>query len=307
MPNDPLSDVLALLKPKGSVSAGFEAGDNWAVRFADQHSRIKCYVVTKGKCWLSVEGTPEVALIQAGDCFVLPSGRPFRLGSDLDVTPVDAATIFPPSQAGGVVSLNGGGTFALVGSRFVVEGRHASLLLGALPALIHIRNETDQEALRWSVERMMHEMRETQPGSALVAQHLAHMMLVQALRLHLSQASSSGVGWFFALGDARLSAALAAMHGDPAHRWTLSELGHIAGMSRSSFALAFRERVGETPMAYLTRWRMVLATERFSAGDPISAVAPSLGYESESAFSTAFKRVVGESPLRYRRRVTPED
>jgi AraC-like DNA-binding protein len=296
MPVDPLSDILALLKPKGSVSAGFEAGGAWAVRFDDQHSRIKCYAVTKGECWLSVEGTPEATLIRAGDCFVLPSGRPFRLGSDLDLAPVDAATIFPPPQAGGVVSLNGGGAFALVGSRFAVEGRHASMLLGALPALIHIRNDTDQEALRWSVERMMHEMRERQPGSALVAQHLAHMMLVQALRLHLSQASSSGVGWFFALGDARLAAALAAMHRDPAHRWTLPELSRIAGMSRSSFALAFRERVGETPMAYLTRWRMVLATERISAGDPISAVAPSLGYESESAFSTAFKRVIGSPP-----------
>jgi AraC-like DNA-binding protein len=161
------------------------------------------------------------------------------------------------------------------------------MLLGALPVLIHIRNETDQEALRWSVERMMREMRECQPGSALVAQHLAHMMLVQALRLHLSEAPTRGVGWFFALGDARLSAAFAAMHGDPAHRWTLRELGRIAGMSRSSFALAFRERV---------RWRMLLAAERLSAGDPISAVAPSLGYESESAFSTAFKRVMGRPP-----------
>jgi AraC-like DNA-binding protein len=296
MPVDPLSDVLALLKPKGSVSAGFEAGGDWAVRFADQHARIKCYAVTDGECWLAVEGTSETALIRAGDCFVLPSGRPFRIGSDLDLPPIDAATIFPPSREGGVVSLNGGGAFALVGSRFAVEGRHAAMLLGALPVLIHIRNETDQEALRWSVERMMREMRECQPGSALVAQHLAHMMLVQALRLHLSEAPTRGVGWFFALGDARLSAAFAAMHGDPAHRWTLRELGRIAGMSRSSFALAFRERVGETPMAYLTRWRMLLAAERLSAGDPISAVAPSLGYESESAFSTAFKRVMGRPP-----------
>lgn len=296
MPVDPLSDVLALLKPKGSVSAGFQASGNWAVRFADQHARIKCYAVTEGECWLSVEGTSETALIRAGDCFVLPSGRPFRMGSDLDLPPIDAATIFPPAREGGVVSLNGGGTFSLVGSRFAVEGRHASMLLGALPALIHIRNETDQEALRWSVERMMREMRDRQPGSALVAQHLAHMMLVQALRLHLTEASSNGVGWFFALGDSRLSAAIAAMHGDPARRWTLRELGRAAGMSRSSFALAFRERVGETPMAYLTRWRMLLAAERLTAGDAISLIAPSLGYESESAFSTAFKRVMGSPP-----------
>ena len=194
------------------------------------------------------------------------------------------------------MSVNGGGGFALVCSRFAVEGLQASMLLGAMPAIIHIRNESDQEALRWLVEAMMREVRNRQPGSELVAQHLAHMMLVQALRLHLSEASSDGVGWFFALGDARLSAAIAAMHGDPARRWTLEDLGRVAGMSRSSFSAAFRERVGETPLAYLTRWRMLQATERLSVGDPISVVAPAVGYESESAFSTAFKRVMGGPP-----------
>ena len=171
-----------------------------------------------------------------------------------------------------------------------------------LPPIVHIRKESDQAALRWSVERMMHELREEQPGGILVAQHLAHMMLVQALRLHLAEGSGSGVGWFFALADKRLSAAIGAMHDDPAHRWTLQELAERAGMSRSSFAAKFKETVGETPMEYLTRWRMLLAADRLeNSGDPISVIALSLGYESESAFSTAFKRVMGCSPRQYSR------
>ena len=36
----------------------------------------------------------------------------------------------------------------------------------------------------------------------------------------------------------------------------------VAGMSRSSFAAKFKETVGETPMEYLTRWRMLLAADR---------------------------------------------
>ena len=80
-----------------------------------------------------------------------------------------------------------------------------------LPPIVHIRKELDQAALRWSVERMMQELREQQPGGFLVAQHLAHMMLVQALRLHLAEGSGGGVGWFFALADKRLSAAIGAM------------------------------------------------------------------------------------------------
>lgn len=148
----------------------------------------------------------------------------------------------------------------------------------------------------------MQELHEQQPGGFLVIQHLAHMVLVQALRLHLAEGLKGGVGWLFALADEQMGAAISSMHDDPTHRWTLQELAERAGMSRSSFALKFKETVGTSPMEYLTRWRMLLAGERLeNSSDPVSIIALSLGYESESAFSTAFKRVMGCSPRQYSR------
>jgi AraC-like DNA-binding protein len=92
------------------------------------------------------------------------------------------------------------------------------------------------------------------------------------------------------------------MHDDPGHHWTLQELAGRLGMSRSIFALKFKETVGETPMEYLTRWRMLLAGDRLkNSDDSISIIASSLGYESESAFGKAFKRVMGCSPKQYSR------
>ncbi|XXU97581.1 helix-turn-helix transcriptional regulator [Sorangium sp. So ce1153] len=89
---------------------------------------------------------------------------------------------------------------------------------------------------------------------------------------------------------------------DPAFPWTLQALAARAGMSRSIFAERFRERVGETPIAYLTRWRMMLAGEKLIRGrDTLARIAGSLGYDSEHAFNTAFKRVMGVSPRRYAR------
>ena len=103
-----------------------------------------------------------------------------------------------------------------------------------------------------------------------------------------------------------MGAAINAMHADPAHRWTLQELAERAGMSRSTFALKFKETVGASPMDYLTRWRMLLAGDRLAnSSDPVSAIALSLGYESESAFSTAFKRVMDCSPRQYGRGRNP--
>jgi AraC-like DNA-binding protein len=299
---DPLSTVLSLLKPHAYVSSGFDAGGDWCVQFGDQHKLIKCYAVVSGSCWLAVDGVDEAVRLVEGDCFVLPSGRPFRLASSLDLPAIEAGSIFPAARAGGLVKLNGGGDLFLVGSRFGVSGMRADMLLDLLPPIVHIEGRAEQVALQRSVDMMMAELRERQVGSTLVVEHLAHLMLVQALRSHLAR-KGGREGWFFALADRQIGAAITAVHATPAHNWTLQELGSIAGMSRSTFALRFKERVGESAMQYVTRWRMLLAAYRLeSSSDPISAVALSLGYESESAFSTAFKRTMGCSPRQYGKR-----
>jgi AraC-like DNA-binding protein len=298
---DPLSQVLSLLRTQSYVSSGFSAGGDWSLQFQLRNDVIKCYAVEEGGCWMVVEGVDQPIRLTAGDCFVLPSGRPFRLTSDIALTPQDSKTAFPPATPGGVVTINGGGDLLLVGSRFTVNGRQAPMLLQMMPPVVHIQDEGDQQALRWSVSRMREELAHNRPGGALIARHLAHMMLVQALRLYL-QAGKHETGWFAALTDARLCKAITAIHASPGERWSLAELASIAGMSRSVFAQKFRVTTGETVMDYVTRWRMLLAGEELeTSGKPVSAIAPALGYESESAFTTAFKRVMGCPPRDYAR------
>jgi AraC-like DNA-binding protein len=301
---DPLSDVLSLLKPRTYAAGGFDVGGDCSISFP-AHEGIKCYAMVSGQGWLAVDGVAEPVRLTAGDCFLLPRGRPFRLASDLALEPVDFMTLMGTKTPGRVRIHEGGGT-CIVGGHFALAGDHAAILLSALPPIVHIREEADKAALRWSVERMMQELRDPQPGSALVVQHLAQMLLVQALRAHLAEGVKGGVNWLFALADKQMNAAIGAMHADPSRRWTLQDLAERAGMSRSTFALRFKETVGSSPMDYLTRWRMLLAGDRLTtSGDPISVISPSLGYESESAFSTAFKRVMGCSPRQYGRRLAP--
>ena len=299
---DPLSDVLSLLKPRSYISGGFEVGGDMAIQFP-KHQGIKCYAVLAGQCWLSVEGVPDPVLLTAGDCFLLPRGLPFCLATDLSLTPVDFHALLSARKEGGPAYNSEGGGRYIVGGHFLLGGSHAGMLLGSLPPIVHIRKESDKAAMRWSLERMREELRDPQPGGALIAQQLAYMMLIQALRLHLADGARGGVGWLFALADQQMRVAITCMHDDPGRRWTLQELAERVGMSRSIFALRFKETVGETPMEYLTRWRMLLAGDRLKTLDePISTIALSLGYESESAFGKAFKRVMGCSPGQYSRR-----
>jgi hypothetical protein len=204
---DPLSDVLSLLKPRSYRAGGFDLGGDFAIEFP-KHESIKCYAVVSGQCWLSVEGVPEAARLTAGDCFLLPRALASRLASDLTLTPADARTIFPFPLNGRIASYNDGGDCLLVGGNFVLTGKPADILLAELPPIVHIRKESDKTAMRWSLERMREELRDPQPGGFLVAQQLANMMLVQALRLHLAEGLRGKVGWLFALSDKQMSAAI---------------------------------------------------------------------------------------------------
>ncbi|WP_102126490.1 AraC family transcriptional regulator [Deinococcus planocerae] len=303
---DPLSEVLALLKPEQYLARGFEVRGDWCIQFP-AHGGIKCYAVLRGSCWLAVDGVPEAVRLGAGDCFLLPGGRPFRLASDLALPAVEVEVHKARKAERGSV-MSGSNEVAMVGSYFALSGPQGRLLLDALPPIVYLEQASEQAALRWCIERMEQELREGLPGGSLLAEHLAHMMLLQALRLHLSRAGPGGVGWLSALADRKMSAAIGVMHADPAHRWTVGELAGRVGLSRSTFAERFKTTVGEAPLSYLTRWRMLLAADRLTTGgEPVSRIALSLGYDSEGAFSTAFKRVMGCAPRRYGREQEPQD
>jgi AraC-like DNA-binding protein len=296
---DPLSDVLSLLKPQSYSAGGFPVDGDMAIQFP-KHQGIKCYAVVSGQCWLSVEGISEPVLLTAGDCFLLPRGRPFSLSTNLSLTPVDYRVLLEALKNGDAAASHEGREHYIVGGHFALTGSHADILLSSLPPIVHIRKESDKAAMRWSLERMKEEVRNPQPGGALIAQQLAYVMLVQALRLHLADGARGGVGWLFALADKQMSVAIACMHDDPGHAWTLQKLAERVGMSRSIFALRFKETVGATPMEYLTRWRMLLAGDKLTnSDDSLSVIASSLGYESESAFGKAFRRVMSCSPRQY--------
>ncbi|WP_133646313.1 AraC family transcriptional regulator [Paraburkholderia flava] len=299
---DPLSDVLSLLKLRSYVSGGFNAGGDWCVRFGP-HEGIKFHAVLMGQCWVQVDGEPEPLKITEGECFVLARGKPFQIASDMALEAVDFRTLVPQIRDGRIVTYNGGGEYLSIGGYFTLADGQADLLLNMLPPVIHVREEPAPATLRWCIEQMRRELHEPQPGGEIVAQQLATMVLVQALRLQLSGGLSDGVGWLFALADKRMRAVISAMHETPEANWTLRTLAEKAAMSRTTFAIRFKELVGLSPMDYLTRWRMTLAADRLARShDSIYEIGFAVGYASEKSFSAAFKRTMNCSPRQYGRR-----
>lgn len=126
------------------------------------------------------------------------------------------------------------------------------------------------------------------------------MLLLSTLRLYLEH-ESAPEGFVAAAKDPQIGLALVEIHEQPGREWTLVELARSAGLSRTVFSSRFRELVGDTPMRYLSRWRMLAARELLEEGRISTAeVADQVGYRSEFAFAKAFKRAFGKGPGQYR-------
>ncbi|MFE9663144.1 cupin domain-containing protein [Streptomyces sp. NPDC005955] len=303
---DPLAETLELTGAHCALSRGLTAAGDWALAFPAP-GRLKVQVVLQGVVWLLMEGVDQPVRLEAGDVTVFTGDRRYTLASDPAVPPAD---VLPLLRATTETFLHVGGE----GREAVVIGGHIDLnttgkdlLLSALPPLIHARATTAEAPTAcWLMNQTLRETRSDAPGAAFAAEHLAHLLLVQVLRIFLTRANADvpPTGWLRALADDRVAPALRLMHGNPARPWTLAELARAAAMSRTSFTLRFKEVVGVPPLTYLRAWRMRLARHALWREDtPVSAIASSLGYSSESAFSNAFKRTTGMAPRRYRETV----
>lgn len=294
---DPLSEVIALLRPRAVFAKGISGAGRWAVRYSDFGQPSFCTVI-EGRCRLAVDGEKAVVL-EAGDFVLLPATPGFVLSG---FEPAKPRLIDPKAavaQTGEVRHGRSGGKpdVRLLGGYFVFDTPDAGLLVSLLPALIHVRAAQRLSAL---VRLVGEESNAQRSGRDLVLSRLVDVLLVEALRA--TQGDDAPPGLLRGLGDARLAAAIRQMHGDPAHPWTVAQLAKHAGLSRSAFFERFMRAVGLPPMEYLLGWRMALAKDLLRRDDiGIAEVAERVGYGSASTFSTAFSRHVGQPPGRYAR------
>lgn len=301
MPADVLSTVLMKMKLRTLVSGAVDAGGDWAFSFPG-YDGLKLYVILKGECWLSLEGDTTRYHLRTGDCCLLTQGRPFVIASDLSVKTIISGEELLRTKKNGSMTWNGGGDSLSIGAYFQFEGHLPQILFRHLPPAIHIPKHLEQAAiLRRNLEQFAAEFRGDHVGRSLALHNLAPLMLLQIFRTYLASTKRDR-NWLVALADPHLSKAMEAIHFEYHRPWSLEALARVADLSRSGFALKFKDRVGIAPMDYLTNWRMQIAGDLLLSGSQtVSAVALAVGYESESAFSAAFKKIIHCRPGSYQK------
>ncbi|UQT56164.1 AraC family transcriptional regulator [Streptomyces durmitorensis] len=306
---DVLSDVIAAMRTGRPHSSIRDAYAPWGVHF-DTHEGAGFHVVLQGSAWLipDREGAEPVQL-GPGDVVFLAHGYGHALASDpgapLERFELEPDGSWPAPPERGSVTGEGPATVLLCGA-YRLDRARAHPLLSELPEVVHLPARVGAHlSLRAAVELLGAELEEPQPGADIIVSALLDTMLLYILRawwLRERHGSGHPTGWSAALADPVVAAALGAVHGDPAHPWTVEELGALAGLSRAPFARRFAATVGSPPLAYLTWWRMTTAGRLLREGDlPLRQVAERAGYTSEFAFSKAFKREFGVAPGQYRR------
>ena len=154
---------------------------------------------------------------------------------------------------------------------------------------------------------MNDELKAGKAGNQLILGRLAEVVFILIIRAYIEEADVAQ-GFLRAFKNPKISASLNAMHAAPEKEWTLSQLATVAGMSRSLYCKEFKTLLGDTPLAYLTDWRILKARELLLANkENINEIAEQVGYQSEAAFNRLFKSKIGETPAGYRRRLLARD
>ena len=334
---DVLSDVLRIVRLSGAVFFVAEFSSPWAVESPPSKTlapfimpSAECFtifhVLAEGSCWVKVKGEPPLHMA-AGDVLIVPQGDAHVLGSDLALKPTPMKAIIPEIPWPGMppVVHGKGGEVA----RFVCGYLHCDQmfnpLFSALPRLLCVRSREGSVVLDsagagnpsadrslsfhaglWLNTTLYYLIKEARSSSSQpMLTRLTELMFVEVLRHYMQQLAPDQKGWLAGLKDPSVNRAITQLHTKPAHAWTVEELARDALVSRSALAERFTELIGESPMRYLTRWRMHLARQLLAEGNQsMGQVAEHIGYESEYAFNRAFKRHVGEPPAAWRRKVS---
>lgn len=295
---DPLSDVIALLRPSAAVAKPIAARGRWGVRYSP-HDAPGFTIVLRGEASIVFEDGVPIRLGR-GDFILLPRTPAFSLSSGLDAPCIPME---PRNEAVRYGKPDGEPDFIALGGTFTFERVNAPLLVALLPGLVHIpASEGRATRLGRVIELLSDECGSDHPGKELIVHRLLEVLLVEALRWRRVGGEGVPAGLPSGMRDPALARALRAIHADVRAGWTVGELARVAGMSRSAFSTRFGETLGCPPIDYLARWRMAIAKDALIHGaKPLDRIANEIGYESASAFSTAFRKRFGCSPGRFAR------
>ena len=328
MSRDTLSDLLRSVRLRGAMFFYISFRDQWSaeglpakqiaggVMPGCEHV-MEYHVLAKGNAWAAVSGLPPVKL-STGDIVMFPQGDRHVISSAPGLEPIPANAEWVSGRRNdpkpvpiafhhgirepGVLMPVADADAILVCGFLGCDARPFNPLLASLPRILHVPASRAGEWVTRVIDQAVVESNNRRPGGDAVLERLSEMMFVDAARRYLDSLPEEATGWLAGLRDRYVGKALALMHERPDHAWSVDDLAHEVGLSRSALHERFVQYLGQPPMQYLTCWRIQLGAQMLrESSRPVAAIALDVGYDSEAAFSRAFKRLLNMPPAAWRK------
>ncbi|MBK9216966.1 MAG: AraC family transcriptional regulator [Uliginosibacterium sp.] len=312
--SDPIGDALASMRVSGSLLLREAYSPPWGIAIPDSTELaallgaeagtrvVAFHLVEFGHC--QIETSAGVQVLSAGQLAISFGGVAHTLSLGNAVAPRPVAELLstgaarrpPPEMAPSA-------TTSLLCGVFLLRHTDFNPLFAALPPLLTTTLGRPGELHNLSgVARLLAEeiSREAPAGQYIVAR-LLEVFCAEAVRAYVVGSPLGEAGWIRGLRDPVVGRAIAWIHADPGRHWSVATLADKSAMSASRFAARFSTMLGESPMAYVARWRMNVARDKLARSrQPVDRIAEEVGYESLAAFNRAFKKIVGAPPARWR-------
>ena len=302
---DVFGDILNMIRLSGTVYFRLSFGPGWAMEIQPSPDKM-FYIVESGDCWLKGDFSGSPIPLTEGDILTFPQGDYHLLSGTPDPgCPRSHAEILEAYQTGKQFCQDEEKCTTLVWGHIKFHKNILHPFLRHLPPLIHIRSaeRSDVDWLRSITNKIIQESQSPQPGSDVLIDRLAEVLHLYMLRTFMLEQAPPDSYWKV-FRDAQIYQVLQHIHSSLATSWTLESLAREVGLSRTLLATRFKEKVGMTPMRYITLWRMqkaldLLETTTLSTYD----VAQRVGYRSEETLTRAFQRQFNTTPSRARRNI----
>lgn len=298
---DALSSVLEATRLRSVIYKRFPLTAPWGLDVVEDNNS-QFWRLVSGNCFV---GAPDGNIISmnVGDLIFIPNGSAHWIADNPKSLRMASPDFIKSRQAGIPVFESGTDVTLLVAGHFEFDYKSLHPFLKDMPPVIHIRQygTKNQLLLRELTQLILDELTNEKPGTGIMLKRLSDILFVNIIRAYLEQVTPER-GFLSALNDQRISLALKLMQEKPQNNWTLESLSYEIGMSRSVFFNQFKKLLHETPLDYLTNWRIRKAQLLMAdTSNNISEIAESVGYTSLSSFNRAFKSKTGLTPALYRR------
>ncbi len=300
---DPLAEVFSSMNIKRAIFDKVAVTAPWGFR-ATCAPDIKFALVLGGSGVMKIQSSKNLIPLSGGDVFIMLDDSEFSISDKANSKTIDC-TDFKKYKVGNTIQFGGGGSLTtFVIGRFEISQLDAKPILNVLPKFLHLRlNKNRSHSFQSVLELLALETEQPGLASASMINRLCEMLFIHAIRVYTNESSQENNGWLAGLTDKRHGVTIRLMHNHLERDWTVESMAACAGMSRSAFASKFKAIVGQSPLEYLTQWRVHKASTLIRQSDSnLSEISHAVGYESESAFTKVFKREMGVTPSVFRKK-----